>query len=236
MKKDGYSGMTLVEVLVAMIVVSIVMSITLGIFAASNHYYEAGSSRVDAQSSAELALNRLVRETQESDPSGISTLTPGTIVLVSAREANGNQFAIYNGIPSGSSTPPYCGSSPASDTGKPCWQKWICYYLAPQSGSSYQELIRVEGNPTGSSFPSTAIPLPIPSASAFQGVGLPQTVMARNIKTFNVQSSCGLPGMDYIQLVAAENNNGLTVTYNPGVLVGSGNCMTGNWIEALPRN
>ena len=234
MKKSGSSGMTLVEVLVAMIVVGIVMSITLGVFVASRRYYQAGSSRVDAQSSAELALNRLTREIQESAPSGISTVTPGAVVLISARVSNTNQFAIYNGIPSGNNTPPYCGSSLTADAGKPCWQKWVCYYLAPQPGSSYQELIRVEGNPTGSFLPSTVIPPSIPSASAFQGAGLPQTVMARNIKTFNIQSSCGSSGIDYIQLAAAENDNGSTITYNPGVQIGS--CGAGNWIELLPRN
>jgi type II secretory pathway pseudopilin PulG len=259
MKKRAVSGITLSEVLVAMVVVGILMGITLGVFVASQHYYQAGSNRIDVQSSAELAFARLIPEIQETDLNGIEynadAVNPSSsdIMFLSAWNSNG-QFVVYNGETATSN----CGPTPnTGDVGKPCWQKWVCYYLIPQSGTSEYELIRKEGNPFGSPFPSTdttALMASVPAGweADFRTYSVPAAepaVIARNIQSFSaalpppVPSSstalpstvpCEISGTVSLQMVSGEQYSGILTSVNPGY-PGTGGCGS-NWIGIVPKN
>ncbi len=230
-------GFTLIEAIVATAIFAIVTTLIVSFFTLSQTYYAAGSSQADVQMGTQYALAEVAKDIQESDPAGISPAAPNSstaLVLISSRNSSG-QFVIYNGEPSGSGS--NCGSSPTSDAGKPCWQKWICYYLTPRTGTSYYELIRKEeALTTINTELSSIVPAPTPSAASIESASVPQTVLSQYIETFNIQTSCGISGMYYLQLNAAKTYGGQLTTYNPGIPVNSGNCASGNWILSLPNN
>lgn len=231
-------GFTLIEAIVATAIFAIVTTLIVSFFTLSQTYYAAGSSQADVQMGTQYALAEAAKDMQESDPAGIS-ITSGSLagsdalVLISARNSSG-QFVIYNGETGSASN---CGSSPTSDAGKPCWQKWVCYYLTPRTGTSYYELIRKEeALTTINTELSSIVPAPTPSAGSIESASVPQTVLSQYIENFEVQTSCGVPGMYYLQLNAAKTYGGQLTTYNPGIPVNSGNCASGNWILVLPNN
>jgi prepilin-type N-terminal cleavage/methylation domain-containing protein len=227
-------GFTLFEIIVATAIFVIVSTLMVSFFSLSLEYFNAGSSQADVQMETQYALSTLEKEVQQSDSGGIYPAYPNgsnDLVFISAQNSSG-QFVVYNGSSN-------CGTeSNSAAAGEPCWQGWVAYYLTPQSGTSYYELIRKEEF-LPSSQDSTVVPTPIPTAASIETAAGPQTVMDQYVQSntaFNVQTSCGISGIYYLQLTAEKVYGGELTSYNPGVQVNNGSCASGNWILALPEN
>lgn len=220
-------GVTLPELLVAIAILGIVMVLEAPIFVASQQYFAAGSTQIDAQSAAQTAPLPLVQEIQESNTTGIRiNASRNAVLLISARDST-RRFTVYPGP-----TSQYIGS--------PHWQKWVVYYLNPQPGSASWLLVRKEGDPFGSGFPRPTIPSP-PAGweTTFRAAALPYQVVGRNIQTLDLEDlTCGMSGNPlYLQIISTASNRGVSSSYNPGSPQTFG-CAgkTGNWIRVRPRN
>lgn len=220
MKKNFPHGFSLAEVLTAMGVFGIVGSLVAILFALSQSYYASGAAQADVQAETQQAITQMIREIRESSIGAYQiNATKNAIIFVSARNSNGN-FQVYTA------------------TGTPYWQKWICYYLVPQPGSSYSELIRKEGNPVGSTFPTQTLPaVPAGWETSFRNSNLTSKLATLDVQTLDIESNCGTAtNALYLKLITTKVYAGKNTVYNSGIILGTGGCTSGIWIPVTLQN
>lgn len=200
-RRHGESGVTVIELLVALAVFALFILMVDAVFLSANRASKKTELAADVQQNARIAVERMTREIRESSPGQI--LTGGSagsmwVLFKSARlPADNSVFCLYVRqstynpdcftFPGGNipgppySGPPYpspCDSQKLSPCGSysPIWQRYVGYYVATGSGSVL-ELRRVTGQ---LDTPGTAL-----SSSMLTG----GDVVATFVETFDVAAS-----------------------------------------------
>lgn len=219
-------GFTLPEMVVAVSVFAAVAILVGTLFVVNERLYATSSAQVNVMSSNMQGIGKLRQELQESDFASFAvSVSPNAVIFASARNSSG-QFQI---------------ASSGANAGKPWWQKWVCYYLISQPGSSWFMLVRKEGSPPA--FPS-ANSLPQSGANAGNTPPAPPAAWLSNFQSYNaqyrviaqdVQSLSFLASANpvYFKWIAESDYGGIPTTYNSGVSeTGNGCC----WIQVKLNN
>lgn len=222
-------GLGLIELMISFSIFAVLTTYLMSLFVFSQRTCSGSSAKIDSMNEVQKVTARLYMEIQESSPQGIRINSAhDAILLISARDAS-NNFTFYAG-------------TDQLYSGRPNWQKWIAYYLVPQTGSAYSSFLRKEGNPFGSALPADPPQIPDPGSnweSVFRSSTLPAILAASNVEIFRVQDiNCGTTGSPlYLQIQAARDSGGRNTSYNPGVPVIFGcSGTTGNWVQIAPEN
>lgn len=192
-------GVTVMELLVAIAVFALFILMLDAVFVAANRSARKAELAADVQQNARIAIERLTREIRESNPAQIRVGgSAGTMAVVfkSARlPAENTVFClyvrnttdptyVYNAdcftFPGGNLTPPPYGTPPASPLGTytPIWQRYIGYFVVPNSG--VYELRRVTAQ-----LDTAGAALPDPTTLSLSG----GDVVATFVETFDVALS-----------------------------------------------
>jgi prepilin-type N-terminal cleavage/methylation domain-containing protein len=204
-------GVSLIELLVAIVVFVILFLMIDGVFIAANRSTRQAETGAEVAQNARVAMERMTREIRESGAAGSpAAILVGTgpvagteaVVFKSARpsadarvfcvDVTSNAEDLWN-----SNCNYYTGGPPAAgvSTYAPVWQRYVGYYLSDAGGGVY-DLNRVSVNLTGAADA-------LPSPSSLSG----GTVIARFIQSFDLT----LPG-DGTLTVALAGTSGAGVT------------------------
>ncbi|MEQ8173091.1 MAG: prepilin-type N-terminal cleavage/methylation domain-containing protein [Candidatus Eremiobacterota bacterium] len=137
LKKSGFS---LVELIISIIIISLMLTAISVVMISSMRLSVIGRARGGIQGSAISAIGYLTRELMESDirsarVENIDANCPAAISFLSAVEINGVDLKYE------------------LSTGKMAWQKYIIYFLFPDTATEDKMLIRKEYNPKDTATP-----------------------------------------------------------------------------------
>ncbi len=132
--KVGKTGFSLVELIISIAIISLILTAISIVMVSSMRLSVIGRTRGGIQGSAISALGYLSRELMESDIRSayiynIDASRPTAISFLSAVELNGVDLKYE------------------LSTGKMAWQKYIIYFLVPDTATEDKMLIRKEYNP-----------------------------------------------------------------------------------------
>jgi len=218
------SGMTVAEMVSAMVAFGVIMTAAVTFFILTQDYYVTSSAQVDTLASSQQGIRRLTAELQETDSGSVEfSNTHDSLVFISARNSSG-AFQTSNGIPN--------------------WQKWVFYELTTDPNGPYNLLIRKESSSIFGGLPSTSDQVPPGSwQTQFQSYSGSKWTVAWAVQTFQVQDSdCDsgalLHSPYYIELISTVSFRGNLTSYNPGYTANaSGGCTSsGNWVQAQVIN
>jgi len=185
-------GVSLTELLVAIVVFAMLFLMIDGVFIAANRSTRQAETGAEVSQNARVAVERMTREIRESGASGSPAPilvggAAGTMAVVfkSARPASNGSVFCLNVTSSAeelwnAACNYYAGGPPAAGiaTYAPVWQRYIGYYVTA-AGAGYN-LIRVSVNLTT---PADALPAP----AALSG----GTVVASFIESFDLALTSG---------------------------------------------
>lgn len=199
LRRGRQSGVTIIELLVAMAVFSLFILLVDAVFFGANRSSKKSELAAEVQQNARIAVERLTRELRESgfdSPAEIrvgGTAGHGAVVFKSARLASDNSvFCLYVRSTSdpaymyntscflvGSLTGPPYATPPTAPLGTytPIWQRYIGYYVV-DTPDGLHELRRVAAA-------LTAPDAPLPDPTSLSG----GDVIANLVETFDVSLS-----------------------------------------------
>jgi len=190
------SGLTLIEIIVAMAVLSVLMVAALQVFLPSLTRFQVADTTYDAQRNALTAVDQMARDLTESRLAWIGSRSAPSFYLMfpSPRDTNG----VYQRNPDGT----------------PAWQSWIVYWTAPDPQLENTFVLR--RRVVSSSFPPGTLPPgpPLPEWTDDRGAQM----VASGLADIAFNGNMGRNGRARVQVrsVARRNYQGKVTTFEGG--------------------